>query len=203
MVVGDLTKYREFHSIEEVEQWAQIHYPDIYGDQRLVNPDFKILTYYSGSCYKLYNNVLRFGWKYSEDTMHEVRQLIDILDKYTIPESVVAYRYTHKRDMKWLSGGKRLHPGMRFADKGFFSTSLVKSSLEDFRKKYKRNCILKLYLPKGIHGTYISLKGTCSVLNEQELLLQRGTEFEIIKIHYFSWPMIIECRAIVNSKADE
>lgn len=113
MSVENLSEYREFHSIDEAEQWAQKHYPDIYGDQRLDNSDFEILTYYSGSCYKLYNSVLRLGWEYSEDIMHEAHQLIEILGKYTVPESVVAYRYTHKRDLRWLFFGKRLRPGMR------------------------------------------------------------------------------------------
>lgn len=201
-VLVDTTEYREFRSAEEAEQWAAIHYPDIYGDQRLANPDFEILTYYSGSCYKLYNQFLRFGREFSEGTMNEARQLVSIIEKYKIPEPIVAYRYTHKQDMKHLSLGKRLRPGMRFADKGFFSTSLVKSSLDDFRRKYKRNCLLKLFLPKGTHGTYISLKGTRSILNEQELLLQRGTEFEIVKINYFSCPMIVECKAIITPSSN-
>ena len=135
--------------------------------------------------------------------MREIRQLIDILNKYTIPESVVAYRYTHKRDLRWFFLGQRLRPGMRFTDNGFFSTSLVRSSLDGFRKEYKRNCLLKIYLPKGIHGIYISLKGTNSVLCEQELLLQRGTEFEITKIHYFRWPMVIECKANIKPNLDK
>ena len=194
----DTTEYREFHTAGEVEQWAEIHYSDLCGEQRKNNPDYERLFFYGGSCYKWYNKALRYGWGYSEDTMREVQQLIDILNKYELPEPVVAYRYTHKQDVKLLCLGKRPQPGMRFADKGFFSTSLVKSSLDIFKKKYGCNCLLKLYLPKGIHGSYISLKGTISLLNEQELLLQRNTEFEIIKIHRFRIPMVIECKAIIS-----
>jgi hypothetical protein len=198
----DTSVYREFYNADEEEQWAEIHYPDVYGDQRLVNPDFEILTYYSGSAYKLYSRVFRYGWEYSDDTMREAMQLMNILGKRKLPESVVAYRYTHKRDMKLLCSGQKMRPGLRFADKGFFSTSLVKSSLDKFKKKYGCDCLLKLYLPKGIYGTYISLKGTASILGEQELLLQRNTEFEIIKIHRFCCPMIIECKAIINPTSE-
>lgn len=194
----DTTEYREFHTADEAEHWANIHYPDICGEQCKNNPDYERLFFYSGSCYKMYNKALRFGWEYSDDTMREIWQLVYILDKYKLPEPVIAYRYTHKKDLKLLFQGERLRPGMHFADKGFFSSSLVKSSLEDFRKKYKRNCMLKLYLPKGVPGAYISLRETSSVLNEQELLLQRDTEFEIIKIHHFCHPMVIECKAVIK-----
>ena len=194
----DTTEYREFHTDDEAEHWAEIYYPDLCGEQRKSNPDYERLFSYGGSCYKWYNKALRYGWGDSEDIMHEVQQLIDILDKYELSEPVVAYRYTHKMDVKLLCLGKRPQSGMRFADKAFFSTSLVKSSLDKFKKKYGCNCLLKLYLPKGIHCAYISLRGTDSLLDEQELLLQRNMEFEIIKIHRFRIPMVIECKAIIN-----
>lgn len=197
MLVGT-TEYREFYSAEEAEQWAEIHYPDLCGEKRKTNPDYERLFSYGGSCYKWYNKALRYGWGYSEDIMCEVQQLTDILDKYELQEPVAAYRYTHKQDMKLLCLGKRPRLGMCFADKAFFSTSLVKSSLDIFKKKYGCNCLLKLYLPKGLHCAYISTKDTFSVLSEQELLLQRDTEFEIIKIHRFRIPMVIECKAIIS-----
>ena len=198
----DTTEYFEFHTADEAEHWAEIHYPNLCGEQRKNNPDYERLFFYGGSCYKPYNKALRYGWGYSEDTMHEVQQLIDILDKYELPEPVVAYRYTHKQDVKLLCLGKCPQPGMRFADKGFFSTSLVNYSLDVFKKKYGCNCLLKLYLPQGLHGTYISLKGTSSIQNEQELLVQRNTEFEILKIHRLTYPMLIECKAIIKPTSE-
>ena len=191
-------KHREFYNADDAEAWAAVHFPGLCGDQRNDNPDYNRLFFYGGSCYKLYNEALRFGWEYCDDTMHEIWQLVGILDKYKLPEPVVAYRYTHKKDLKLLLQGERLRPGLRFADKAFFSTSLVKSSLDKFKKQYNCNCLLKLYLPKGVHCAYISLKETSSVLNEQELLLQRDTEFEIIKIHRFCRPMVIECKAVIK-----
>ena len=192
------TEYHEFHSTDEAERWAEVHFPDICGEQRASNPDYDCLYLYAGNGYQIYNADLRYGVKSDKQSEHEISQLTDILERYELPEPMVAYRYTHKQDLQLLLRGERLRPGLRFADKAFFSTSLVKSSLDEFRKRYKRNCLLKLYLPKGIRCAYISLKNTGSQLNEQELLLQRDTEFEIIKIHRFCCPMVIECRAIIK-----
>lgn len=202
MLADALTGYHEFPSADEAESWAEIYYPDLCGDRRGNNPDYMRLFFYGGNCYRRYNKMLRYGWECSEDTMREVLELTDILGKYELPEPVVAYRYTHKRDMKRLCMGKRLRPGLRFADNAFFSTSLVISSLDKFQKQYNCNCLLKLYLPKGIHGAYLSLRGTPSRLNEQELLLQRNTQFEIITIHRFRRPMVIECKAIINATSE-
>ena len=194
----DATEYREFHSAEDVELWAKEHFADIYGDRNAGNPDYNYLFLYAGNGYQLYNPALRYGYKPDEESACEMQQITDILGRYALPEPVVAYRYTHKQDLKLLLRGERPRLGLRFADKAFFSTSLVKSSLDEFKRENKRNCLLKLYLPKGIHSAYISLKETDSRLNEQELLLQRDTEFEIVKIHRFCHPMVIECRAIIN-----
>ena len=198
MRVDTQPEFREFLSTDEAEQWAKTHYSDLYGEQRKSNPDYERLFYYGGNCYKAYNKTLRHGWNCSDETKEEIAQLTDILERHILPESVIAYRHTHKEDVELLCIGERLRPGVRFADKAFFSTSLVKSSMDKFRKKHHCDCLLKLYLSKGLHGVYISLKETPSILNEQELLLQRNTEFEIIKIHRFCRPMVIECKAIIN-----
>lgn len=198
MLADSLNKYREFHSADEVERWAEVHYSDIYGEQRMDNPDYTCLYRYAGNCYRNYNRTLRYGWQSDEGTKREISQLTHILGRYKTPEPLVVYRYTSKKDIKLLCLGERLRPGLCFSDKAFFSTSLVKASLDRFKQKYKRNCLLKLYLPKGMHGAYISLKETSSLLNEQELLLQRDTEFEIIRIHRFCCPMVIECQAIIK-----
>ncbi len=68
---------------------------------------------------------------------------------------------------------------MHFADKAFFSTTLVKDLLKSFISKKHYNCILKLYLPQSLHGAYVSFKDELSLLNEQEILLPCNTEFEI------------------------
>lgn len=198
MSIDTPTEYREFYTADEAEQWAEVHFPDICGEQHISNPDYNCLYQYAGSGYLIYNAMLRHNCETDDSSEHEIQQITDILDRYKLPESVVAYRFTHKQDIKLLFCEERMRPGLRFTDKAFFSTSLVKASLDEFKRKYKRNCLLKLYLPKGIHCAYISLKGTDSCLNEQELLLQRNTEFEIIKIHRFCRPMVIECKAIIN-----
>lgn len=199
MKVEMLNEYHEFQSAEEAELWGKKHYFDLCGERRSNNPDYNQLFLYAGSGYLVYNRMLRNRWEDSEEEMCEIEQVTKILSKHKLPEPVIAYRYTQKRDIKSLCRGERLRTGLRFSDKAFFSTSLVKTSLEKFKQEYRCNCLLKLYLPRGIQSAYISLKDTDSRLNEQELLLQRDTEFEIVRSHWFSWPIVIECKAIVNT----
>lgn len=189
--------YREFQTAEEAELWAEKHYAGLCGGRRARNPDYELLYKYAGNGYRIYNQTLRRDWKDDEEDLYDIAQLTALISKYDLSEPVVAYRYTNRRDIMLLCGGKKLCAGLRFSDKAFFSTSLVKSSLVTFRKENQCDCLLKLYLPKGLHTVYISLKDTDSRLNEQELLLQRDTEFEIVKIHRFSIPMVIECEARV------
>lgn len=190
-----ILSYREFHSADEAERWGETYYKDLYGKNCEDNADFEQLFLYSGSGYRLYNSQLRYNEEYDEIITQGIERLTDILARHTLPENVIAYRYTQKQILSLLCAGKPLRPGLRFSDKAFLSTSLVKASLSQFKKENPCDCLLKLYLPKGLHSIYISLKNTNSRLNEQELLLQRDTEFEIIRIHRLSYPLLIECKA--------
>ena len=192
------TQHREFMSAEEAERWAQENYKAIYNEANVSSADFDLLFAYSGSWYALYNSHLRYGEEYGEETTREIDSLTALLDRCELPENVVAYRYTTKDVIKAMCQNN-VQVGAVFSDKAFFSTSLVRSSMEKFRRENKCNCLLKLYLPKGLNGVYIPVERTNSQLREQELLLQRDTLFEIVKVHHLSWPLLIECRAIKNT----
>lgn len=200
---NDHSLFREFQSAEDAEAWAKVNFGDVYGKNRSDSADFEVLFLYSGNGYRLYNNTLRFGTAWTSAEERELERLKHILADHTLPENVIAYRYTQQDVLLHLCGCDKLRPGMRFSDKAFLSTSLVKASLRKFKKENPSNCLLKLYLPKGLNAVYISLKNTDSVLSEQELLLNRNILFEIEKIHRFRYPLLIECKAIPNTSLEE
>lgn len=199
--------YREFENIEETETWAKKYYSDLLALPR-EDELHKIITYYTGSYYKWYNRLLRDYFPVDSDRFKEIdsadvrenvieiQRIIETLYKYSLPENIIAYRFTHKAVIKSLCNGQVFHSGTEFSDKAFFSTTLIHYLLKDFGWNNRCNCLLKLYLPKGLPGAYVSIDKGWSCLNEQEFLLPPNIKFRILKIHYFTYPLKIECMAI-------
>ena len=59
------------------------------------------------------------------------------------------------------------------------------------------DCLLKIYLPKGFPGAYISEYREEDRLDENEYLLPAGTRLKIIKKHILSCPLMIECEPVL------
>lgn len=203
---NNLIGYREFNNDIEAEQWAWEYYSDLLN----LNPEseqYKLIFSYTGSWYKVLNHLLRicpeigsadfdninFG-DYSEEKAR-IQALNDILISYSLPESIVVYRFTHLSAIRSMTGKHFLREGLYFSDKAFVSTTLVKKDLDLFRKEYNCNCVLKIYLPKDLSGAYVSFKTDKTRLNEQEFLLSPNIQMKIIKIHHFTWPVQIDCVA--------
>ena len=201
--------YREFKSKEESEIWAWKHYSDLLN---LSSEDalYKIISSYTGSYYKAYNQLLRLcpplnSDKFKridfEDRIDDVEEIYKIdyaLHSYSLPENIIVYRFTHKKDVRKLCGKIFFGAGTVFSDRAFFSTTLVRDMMNEFRKQHHCDCILKLYLPQGFPGAYVSFKEEWSRLDEQEFLLPPNTRFRILKIHHFTYPLEIECIAVCN-----
>lgn len=203
----NLMDYREFNNDNEAEQWAWEYYSDLMN----LNPEseqYKLIRSYTGSWYKILNRLLRmcpeigsaefdninFG-DYSEEKAR-ILALNDILQSYSLPESIVVHRFTHLSSIMKMAGTRILRKGLYISDKAFISTTLVRDDLDSFRKEYYCNCALKIYLQKGIPGAYVSFKTDDSLLNEQEFLLPPKIQMKLIKIHYFTWPVQIDCVAL-------
>ena len=204
--------YKEFQTSEEAEEWAWANYADILTPSE-DNPAYMSIFYYTGSMSRKWNSVLRrhpsiesgefeksAGGQFVSDSeqIRRINEVNSVLRQHLIPENLVTYRYTHKKVLEMLCLPNRLKKEIHFSDKAFFSTTLVKELLVTFATKHDCNCLLKLYLPAGLQGAYVSLKNPLAKLNEQEILLPPNTEFEIIKIHRFTKPMMIECKAIIK-----
>jgi len=202
-------EYREFYTCEEAQLWAEENYANILAlspGSQLYNDIFS----YTGSWYKVINSFLRRSPVYGsdaframpsddyEDEIGTIDRMVKLMEENPLPDNILAYRFTHLKVIRGLCGVKYLKVGLTFSDRAFFSTALVRKGLEDFGRQNLCNCILKLYLPKGTPGIYVTLEEDRNLLNEQEFLLPPNVRFEITKIRRFSFPMMIECIALVD-----
>ena len=85
----------------------------------------------------------------------------------------------------------------KYQDKAFTSTTLVKNNLKNFAKENEYDCLLKIYTPTGIKGIYTQ-KTKNEGNDEQEVILKPLTQFEIVKVHHFTKPLIIEVKALLE-----
>lgn len=211
MSVDTLMGYREFTNADEAEQWAWEHYSNLLSLD-LDSEQYKLIFSYTGSWYKALNRLMRvcptvgskdfdkvdFG-DYAEEKA-EIIALNAILQKYSLPEPIVVHRFAHILDIVKMSGVYFPRKGVQFSDKAFVSTTLVKNLLVSFGKENGCSCVLRIYLPKGLPGAYVSFKTDKTLLNEQEFLLPPNVPMKIIKIHYFTWPIQIDCVALPNER---
>ena len=211
MSVDNLMDYREFSNADEAERWAWEHYSDLLS-LAPESEQYKLIFSYTGSWYKVLNRLMRvcpavgseafdkvdFG-DYAEEKA-EIVALTSILQSYSLPEPIVVHRFAHLSDVVKMSGARILRKGVHFSDKAFVSTTLIKKLLVPFGKENGCSCVLKIYLPKGLHGAYVSFKTDKTLLNEQEFLLPPNVPIEIVKIHYFTWPIQIDCVALPNER---
>jgi hypothetical protein len=214
-IVFEGQNYKEFQTSEEADAWAWKNYADILtpGEE---NVEYMSVFYYTGSMSRKWNSVLRrhpsiesgdfeksAGREFCSDgeQIRRIKEVNAVLRRHYIPENIVVYRYTHAKVMKHLCAQSGIKKGTIFADKGFFSTTLIKELLGNFASKHECDCLLKIYLPNGLQGAYVALKNPLTRLNEQEILLPPNTKFEIVKIHRAFWfckPKLIECKAVLE-----
>ena len=211
MPVDTSCGYREFKTAEEAEDWAGIHYADLLS----MNPEdelYYIISTYTGSWYKCLNRLLRIcpplasadfnhvNFCEYEDEKQEILKINSALNRYSLPENIIVHRYTYLRDVIKMTGKCILRKGLCFSDKAFVSTTLVKGLLEQFSRENRCTCVLKICLPKGIPGAYVSFKTDKTRLNEQEFLLPPNIKMKITKVHYLTCPMQIECLALLDER---
>ena len=211
MSVDNLMDYREFSNTDEAERWAWEHYSDLL-NLAPESEQYKLIFSYTGSWYKELNQLMRECPEIGSDAFDEVDfgdhaeekaeivALTSILQNYSLPEPIVVHRFAHLSDIVKMSGVRVLHKGVHFSDKAFVSTTLIEKQLVSFREENGCSCVLKIYLPKGLHGAYVSFKTNKTLLNEQEFLLPPNVPMKIIKIHYFTWPIQIDCVALSNER---
>lgn len=202
-------QYREFTNEAEVETWAREHYAGLLQ----MSPKCQLyedIFSYTGNLFTSVNELMRalppYGTpaflEYSPGNYWEEFEMIpriaDVLNQNETPEDIIVYRFTHLKVMRNLCGTWLLRSGVTFSDKAFLSTTLLWKQLVPFGKDHHCNCMLKLYLPKGTHGAYVSLNDEWDRLREYEFLLPPNLRFKIVKCCFLSYPARIECVALVD-----
>ena len=207
MPVDNLMDYREFTNADEAEQWAREHYPNLLS-LNSESEQYKLIFYYTGSWYKALNLLMRacpavgseafdkVDFRDYAEEKEDIIALNSVLQNHSLPEPIVVHRVTHISDIIKMSGVRFLRKGVQFSDKAFVSTTMVKSLLIPFGKENRCSCVLRIHLPKGFPGACISFKAGKSLLNEQEFLLPPNVSMKISKVHYFTWPIQIDCVAL-------
>lgn len=203
-------KYKEFEESEEAYEWGLTFYREI-----IKAEDFKTnetIAFYRGNLAKRYNNVMRrnpiiktkefettAGKEFASDgeQIAKIMHLNELINNYEIPENVILYRYTKKEYIKKLCKKRGIQKREKYQDKAFTSTTLVKNNLKDFAKENEYDCLLKIYTPTGIKGIYTQ-KTKNEGNDEQEVILKPLTKFEIVKVHRFTKPLLIEVKALIE-----
>lgn len=140
---------------------------------------------YTGSSYRSMNGYLR-GTKsdISDSTKEYIKNCESALSKCGIAEDTILYRgMGSERSLAQALGVDETNVasiindgsivGQRFIEKGFCSTGINSGAGWD------KEVVLEIIAPKGTQGMYVDL--ISSVRGEQELLLQRGSIFEIVE----------------------
>lgn len=198
------SEYREFWDEAEAETWAREHYGTLL-ELPFESEVYKDFFAYTGNWSVPVNNIMRLLPPYGTPEFFEcdpgeyqeaydtIPRIVDVLNQYELPESIVVYRFTHLKMIRDLYGVRHLRTGQVFSDKAFLSTTLLRKQLVPFGRSRRCDCVLKLYLPKGMHGAYVSSQDERDVLREYEFLLPPNITFKIVKVHRLMYPKEIEC----------
>ena len=145
--------------------------------KQLSDKDYGIIKdYTSNSFYKELNALLRNKpvTKKSGLSLEALKERATIienaLDKFDLPQDLVAYRIMDEGFQDKLKVGEILH------DKGFTSTSICK-----YAETKPGYTYLKIHIPKG-KGRGAWIAPISWIHDEEEFLLNRGTQFKITRV---------------------
>ncbi|MBU3175176.1 hypothetical protein KPL47_02200 [Clostridium estertheticum] len=190
----------EFHTDKEVSEFVIKYFDSWINDVQINNKNniSNLLYAYTGSTNVIYNRSLRGVTELDKNSVEKYSKEIAIITKeickLELKEDIIVYRYTCKSFFR--NSFETLKPGIgrNFIEKGFMSTTLAPELLKEFPQHHRYDCILKLYLPKGTKGAYISIGN--NNLNEYEFLLPPNAEFKLLKRGLRGWMPLYECELI-------
>lgn len=187
--------FRRFSSEEEVDLWIE-KYKELFPKSTDSDKNFlDALYYYTASANAQINNHLR-GLSYLDETCFiypYMKQMIEKIPLYNIPENIVVYRYIRKRAMKYLCDIP-IRKGTLLCEKGFCSTSLLPHSADDHKEENTSYTYLVISVPAGAKGTYVGLTDT---LTEYEVLLAPNSLLRVDSI-YFPFRRTFKCTLIID-----
>lgn len=143
------TKYREFHSSNEVNEWLAQFISSFPSDSDIDEDFLTAIEYYTGSANPIFNNYLRCNSKVdSSDFIYPyIMKMIEKIPTYHIPDNIVVYRYISHGLLKAMCPSYPPKRGMTMCDKGFMSTTLIRDSIYPYRAKRNQNILLVISVP--------------------------------------------------------
>lgn len=162
--------------------WGEKNYSQWPGE--LNQDQLRDLNGYLKQDYKEINPYLREGGTDNPELDQKIENISSALQVEKIPENIVLYRWCGLAEFGYIGS---LPPLKDFEDqwldqireeKAYMSTSVYSGNAQ-FQA---RNIILRLNVPKGTAGEYLSVSGFDGFASERELLLDKGQKYHIDRI---------------------
>lgn len=169
---------RSFNDFNSGPEWGNAKFAK-WQNEIEADPDMQeYLRWYTSEGYVDYNRALRGGTYMDSDDVFGINSVGDALDNANVPEDIIGVRGITTQDLPADIAEKyaNLAEGSIIHDAGFASTSLSP------KPALGGDTILRIRMPAGTKGAYL---GRLSKYKdtEQELLLQSGTSFRVVKVH--------------------
>ena len=170
----DKSSYRSFSTEEEAEEWGNKYYGKwseeyktniINLKQIFESSGYSAIEEYCGHDYKNINSILWDERLDNASDLYKIKintMLLSIALAPRIPENIVVYRGVSNSFIRELKSDRKKDFWKRY--KGFLSTSLI----SNFELDHGYEAILRIYLPKGTYGAYVTNVSGRS--QEQEIL---------------------------------
>lgn len=207
--IEDREKYLEIKDVEEGYAWGMKYY-SAWADkykytmrlaQQIIDDSYctSPLELYCGYAYRKINTLLRADKGDINDECAIYKEMADILSMVLcsaprIPCDLILYRIVNDIAIEKLISDNRKYGMMK--EKGFMSTSLLKTIVEQKEPYAKEKNLLKIYAEKGTIGVYVnSVEGR----NEEEMLLCPQLYLGLSSYPYFdeeTKKTIYECKLL-------
>lgn len=162
--------------------WGEKNYTQWPGE--LSQDQLRDLNGYLKQDYKEINPYLREGGTGKPELDQKIENISNALQVKKIPENIVLYRWCGLAEFGYTGS---LPPLKDFEgqwldqireEKAYMSTSVFSGNAQ-FQA---RNIILRLNVPKGTAGGYLSVKGFDGFVSEREILLDKGQKYHIDRV---------------------
>lgn len=187
--------YQKFKKTYTIDAWYN-KFKNFFPSYNSTDKDLiDAITYYTGSLNNIINNHLRHHKQIDNIHLPYLEAMITKLPSFHIPVNIIVYRYISKSLLKEMVTSSSLRKGTILQDKGFMSTTLLKSSVKHYREGRNQNILLIISVPSGTKGTYVS---HLSTLSEYEIILAPNTKLRVdYKIPFCN--QYIKCTVINGS----
>jgi len=206
--VDNKEEYREFKDIESSQAWGMENYKEWSENYKKVMKKYSKLCKnnlynepiecYCGYSYREISKFLRYG---IDSEYHTYRELSDILSLVlctvpTIPCNLVVYRIVNDEFINAMIENNKSDIPLPMHEKGFMSTSLLKTIADENEAYTGEKNLLKIFVPKGTVGIYVN---TIAMRSEEEMLLLPNMYLGLISYPYEDKEVkkiIFECKLI-------